>query len=1050
MDADHRLAAIAAAVADGRTVDWAAAESGTASDDERESVRSLQRVQQLAQLHRSFAHQPEALAHVMSGGRLLPFANAAVAGTSGPSTWGRLQLLEQVGEGVFGEVFRARDSALDRDVALKLLRAQEPEGVASAVVHEGRLIARVRHPNVVTVYGAERLDGRVGLWMEFVHGQTLEALLRERGPFGPSEASAIGRDLARALAAVHAAGLVHRDVKAQNVMREHGGRIVLMDFGTGREAAGTGSGEAAGLAGTPLYLAPELLEGRLASVQSDIYSLGVLLYHLVTGGYPLPARTFVEAQQALAAGTRTRLRDARPDLPTHFVEVVDRALAPRPGDRFASAGDVESALHEAERLDAGSEAPQPDRSAAEAALARDAPRGTPRASWTRTPVLGLVGTLAVVAAAAVWWAWPGDGPVLPFAARDWVLVAAFENRTGEKVLDGTLDFALQQELSNSRHVNVVPPERVADTLKLMKRPPTAVLQAGLAREVCLRDGDILALVTGRVDKLGAAYALSVQLIDPDDGRVAASVVVHADGQAQLMPAIRHVSDRVRALLGEHRESISADRRRLEPVTTPSLEALQLYTQAVQARKPSDWRASAELAAAAIAKDPNFASAEVWLAWALANLERQRQRNPWSNRLGDALTHFQRARDLADTVSPRERLFILGSYYHRGAPDLDKAIANYEALLRLYPDDYWATNNLWLAYANTGRAPSETFPLQLRLTELRPNAFGPYMGAVEGGLAAAADREIIRRLVEKGLSLAPTDPAADPSPRQTAYLRTFAAFERWAAGDGRAAGAELDRLRAELPPAGPARHAMQQHLAQQYLALGRIREAEQFYRSPDGLPADWNPSPTMYRAAIGLARGDTRAFRRHVRQMYDDSGRTLAGDRGDGHRMWFLVRAGMIREASQVAELARAEQPLDVALVLGEVAAAQGRDAEAVAEIRTDFSRSPAFNTGIFGWWWRSHETVADALVRAGDLAGAISDLEAVVPLAKNANPQTGSHGYWCLRVRLKLADLYRQAGRLGEAETIERDMLRLLVQADPDFEIAARLRARHPGADIPR
>jgi RNA polymerase sigma factor (sigma-70 family) len=164
---------------------------------------------------------------------------------------------------------------LDREVALKALRRQESahSREATAVIDEGRMLAQVRHPNVVTVHGADRSAGRVGLWMEFIQGQTLEHLLRERGPFGAGEATLIGLDVCRALSAVHRAGLLHRDIKARNVMREHGGRIVLMDFGAGVDH-GDSDDSASGLAGTPLYMAPEVLNGKEASVGSDIYSVG--------------------------------------------------------------------------------------------------------------------------------------------------------------------------------------------------------------------------------------------------------------------------------------------------------------------------------------------------------------------------------------------------------------------------------------------------------------------------------------------------------------------------------------------------------------------------------------------------------------------------------------------------------------------------------------------------------------------------------------------------------------------------------------------------------
>ncbi|MBI1849058.1 MAG: protein kinase, partial [Planctomycetes bacterium] len=230
----------------------------------------------------------------------------------------------------------------------KLLRPHRKTADAASddesIVQEGRNMARVHHPNSVVVHGAAHHGGRIGLWMEFVHGQTLEAILRHRGAFGSREAAVVGLDVLRALAAVHGAGIIHRDVKAQNVMREEGGRIVLMDFGAGSAVHPEGSGS--DYAGTPLYMAPELLSGAEASVRSDIYGVGVLLYHLVTNEYPHEGSTMTELIRAHTRTAAGALRDARPDLPRAFVEVVEKALAPDPPDRFTSAGEMERALAE--------------------------------------------------------------------------------------------------------------------------------------------------------------------------------------------------------------------------------------------------------------------------------------------------------------------------------------------------------------------------------------------------------------------------------------------------------------------------------------------------------------------------------------------------------------------------------------------------------------------------------------------------------------------------------------------------------------------------------
>jgi serine/threonine protein kinase len=328
--AEGPLLDLAASVADGAPVDWPAAESGAAGDDRR-LIRHLRLVADVAELYRSLPEVPQAPPE-----ERLP---------DGPQ-WGRLVLLEKIGEGSSSEVYRAWDPELQREVALKLLRADGSEAEAARwrMLGEGRRLARVRHAHVVLVFGADRREDRVGIWMELVDGATLDEIVRKSGLFGPREASLIGLDLCRALAAVHAAGLAHRDVKAQNVMRETGGRIVLMDFGTGEEFKR--SGTASRLAGTPLYLAPEILAGGTATASSDLYALGVLLFYLVTGQFPIAAATFDDLVAAHARGDVRRLRDLRPDLPDAFVRAVERALAPSPAARYSSAGAMETALRE--------------------------------------------------------------------------------------------------------------------------------------------------------------------------------------------------------------------------------------------------------------------------------------------------------------------------------------------------------------------------------------------------------------------------------------------------------------------------------------------------------------------------------------------------------------------------------------------------------------------------------------------------------------------------------------------------------------------------------
>jgi serine/threonine-protein kinase len=231
--------------------------------------------------------------------------------------------LQRIGKGSFGEVYRAWDSVLEREVALKLLlpRDLNAEQQYAEAVAEARAIAKVRHPGVVSAYGVDRHEERVGFWSDFIRGRTLQRIIETGGPLPPQEVVAIGIAVCDALAAVHSTGLLHRDIKASNCMREESGRVLLMDFGLSQELR-----QAANVAGTPNYMAPELLKGNPPSVQSDIYAVGVMLFYLCTGKYP-------RAEEQTAA-----------TVPAPLERVIQKAIERDPAQRWMSAASLGEAL----------------------------------------------------------------------------------------------------------------------------------------------------------------------------------------------------------------------------------------------------------------------------------------------------------------------------------------------------------------------------------------------------------------------------------------------------------------------------------------------------------------------------------------------------------------------------------------------------------------------------------------------------------------------------------------------------------------------------------
>lgn len=341
MNDDDRLVRIAADIADGARIEWRAVVASASSSAERELLDELQLLERLTDALSQAPSTPAASpapAHAPADPQL----------TNG-SNWGPLRIVEQIGRGTFGAVYRAFDSRLDREVALKLLRPPDALSSsaetlpASTVVNEGRLMARVRHPGVVTVYGAQRVDGQTGVWMELIDGLTLAQEVTDRGPLPSREVQQVGMHLADALAAVHRAGILHRDIKAQNVMREHGGRTVLMDFGTGLDLGD----DVHALAGTPLYLAPEVIVGGEATARSDVYSLGVLLFYMATGKFPVSGATLGAIRRAHAKREHRSLRETGRETPRSLARVIDRAIASDPARRYASAHALADALRAA-------------------------------------------------------------------------------------------------------------------------------------------------------------------------------------------------------------------------------------------------------------------------------------------------------------------------------------------------------------------------------------------------------------------------------------------------------------------------------------------------------------------------------------------------------------------------------------------------------------------------------------------------------------------------------------------------------------------------------
>ncbi len=569
-------------------VDWSAA--GSSAGAGRPLLRQLSVLAAVVERRRGASVETMTLS-------LLPPASPESHPDAMPELWGHLRVLDRIGGGSFGDVYRAWDTRLDREVALKLLAAGRSAGgsAASTIVHEGRLLARVRHPNVVTIYGAEQIADRIGLWMELVRGRTLEQVLDVATMLDVTETIAIGVELCRAVSAVHHAGLIHRDIKAHNVMRAEDGRIVLMDFGAGRERDEEGSSD---LAGTPLYLAPEVLAGQQAGVQSDVYSLGVLLYHLLTGSYPVHAVTVAEVRRAHERGERTPLRRRRRHVPHRLARVIERAIEPDRGRRYQS---VEALGADLQALQPGRGGARRVRAAAIAACVlllaglgwEWAGRRTGAAT---TPGAWLAGVVSSGSTAVT------TNPV----ERPIIAVLPLQNLSAEPDSDFFVDGLTDEIIRNLALIDGLDVRSRTSSFAFKGKPrnlPDVGAQLGANL-----------IVEGSVLRSGRRLRVNAQLV-----RVAGEVPLWAERFDREIDDVFAIQDEIsQAVVNNLRLTLGRGRRRYET----NIQSYELYLKArvlADRRGFFDARQAAELFEQVIARDPAFAPAHAGLADAYASM-----------------------------------------------------------------------------------------------------------------------------------------------------------------------------------------------------------------------------------------------------------------------------------------------------------------------------------------------------------------------------------------------------------------------------------------------
>jgi eukaryotic-like serine/threonine-protein kinase len=730
------------------------------------------------------------------------------------------RILDKLGDGGMGVVYRAEDARLGREVALKFLPAQlanQPDAL-ERFRREARLASSLNHPNICTVHDIGQHADRPFIVMELLEGQTMRELIRGR-PIDVRPLLEMAIQMAEALETAHARGIVHRDIKPANIFVTRRGQVKILDFGlaklahSGRalprreaSASRTSSGRAEPLtdAGVPVgtlaYMSPEQACGGTVDVRTDLFSFGAVLYEMATGERAFPGNAPAVVYDAILNRTPPAAAAISPELPPELGRIIEKALEKDRDLRYQHAADLLADLRRLRRdLGSGRQAAATQSATAVSGLSGVGPgvRTSPRRP--RYLAFGLAAVaLLVVLAAIVWVSQTGTRALTD---RDSIMLADFANGTDDPVFDLTLRQALAVQLGQSPFLNVVPDERIEETLRAMGRDEDERLTHPVAREVCERQG-LKAMLDGSIALLGSSYVLSLDATDCRTGESLAREQTQVETKEQVLQAVGTMASSMRRRLGESLASLQRFDVPFEQASTPSIEAFRAYTLGMAQRRAGAEVESIPFFLRATELDGNFALAYTTLSTVYANL----------GELARSQEYARLAHERREHVSERERLFIIHQYHDRVTGDQEQSAQALLLWKQTFPRDATPCNNLALVHNRLGRFDGATEEAREAIRRNPDHPF-PYfnLAAAHVGLGEFDEaRRIAEQAVKRQFETLPT--------RRLLYQ--IAVIE----GDEAAAQQHLEWSR------GRAREFdMLAAQAQIATFAGRLREARDLYR-----------------------------------------------------------------------------------------------------------------------------------------------------------------------------------------------------------------------------
>ena len=928
------------------------------------------------------------------------------------------RILSRLGEGGMGVVYEAEDTRLGRKVAIKFLpdQANADAEAVERFEREARVVSSLNHPHICTLYdigtygsAAGAGPGRQFMVMELLDGRSLKDHLAA-GPLAFDQVLVLGSQIADALDAAHAQGIVHRDIKPANLFVTRRGALKVLDFGIAKlgqpdraDAATRALSDQLTTMGTTVgtvsYMSPEQARGQEIDARSDVFSAGVVLYEMATGRLPFHGSTVATTFEALLTKPAAAPSTIAPGLPPGFDHIVLKALEKDREVRYQSAAELRADLERVRRAADSSQV-----AAATAATAGAMPAAR-RRSWA--PVA--VGAVLIAIAAGGSYALYQMTGTNALTEKDPVVLSSVVNRTGDTMFDDTLGEALALQIRQSPFLNVVPDQQVAATLRQMGRDPMAAITDEVGREVCQRTG-ARALLGGTIAMLGSSYVITLDAQDCVTGAVIAEEQSQSATKELVLTVLGDTVTRFREELGESLASIQRYDAKIEQGTTASLEALKSYTLGIRTRRMSGDFDSVPFFRRAIELDPEFALAYARLGTVYSNLGQQDQARQMTTR----------AYELRQKVSESERLYIEARYYTVVEPNLQRALDAYRLTLATYPNDYTALTNSAALHRQIGELDEAIRKLEL-VTKAAPDQPLGWTNLASAYLDRG-DYANARRAAESALALQDASSA-----RQVLYVVAVLT------GDGELADAQIAAMRGRREEVDLVSTRMNGAAYR-----GRMNEAAE-------LAVD------LQARAVALSRGPqagqslmTLAISEALVGLHDRARARIAAAEEDGivnetsvdER---LVVAAVLEDAKTAAALLPAALDANQKLNGGDPARAaafgrllqslkpmaEGKPAEAAAMAEPIAFTAP--NANVVSIW-------SLAKLRAGDLPAAAKGfafVTSVTPSGLNAGPAFA---------RVMLARVQAAMGNRDEARKLYEQFFESWKDADADVPLLVQAR----------